>query len=92
MLWDLCAYLDRELSAERLVGVCAANEKAIGTLSPEHSHVVLALVVAAPLQVTKLAMRIRAGPLQSLKQGKIEQTFTTLGRLRVTYTVVREFV
>lgn len=68
MLWDLSAYLDRELSAERLVGICAANEKAIGALSAEYSYVVLALVVAAALQVAKLAVRLGAGPLQSLKQ------------------------
>lgn len=64
------AYLDRELSAERFVGIRAANEEAIGTLPAEHSYVVLALVVVAPLQVTKLAMRLGAGPLQSLKQAR----------------------
>lgn len=85
MLWDLSAYLDRELSAERLVGICAANEKAIGALSAEYSYVVLALVVAAALQVAKLAVRLGAGPLQSLKQVRSSKHYYQpgLGRLRV---------
>lgn len=90
MLWDLSgAYLDRELSAERLVGIRAANEEAIGALPAEHSHVVLALVVAAALQVAKLAMRLGAGPLQSLKQTRSSKHYH-LGWLRVR--VHREFV
>lgn len=62
------AYLDRELSADRLVGIGAANEKAIGPLSAKHPYVVLALVIVAALQVAKLPVRLGAGPLQSLKQ------------------------
>lgn len=93
MLSGLRAYLDRELSTERLVGIRAANEKAIGALSAENPHVVLALVRVAALQFAKLAVRLGAGPLQSLKQGKIEQTFTIAhldsGRLRVH--IRREF-
>lgn len=70
MLWRLRAYLDRELPAERLVGVRAANEEAIGALPAKYSQVVLALVVVAALQVAKLEMRLGAGPQQSLKQAR----------------------
>lgn len=91
MLSGLTAYLDRELSAERLVGIRAANEKTIGALSAEYPHVVLALVVAAALQVAKLAMRLGAGPLQSLKQARPSKHYHLgLGQLRVR--VHREFV
>jgi len=63
-------YLDRKLPAERLVRIRAANQEAIGTLPAKHPHIVLALVIAAALQVAKLPVRLGAGPLQSLKQDR----------------------
>jgi len=94
MFWNLWAYLDRELSAERFVGVCTANEKTIGALPAEYSHVVLALVVAAPLQVAKLAMRLGAGPLQSLEQARSSKYYYFGSRptLRHVHCEARKFV
>lgn len=77
------------MSAERLVGVCTTNEKAIGALPAEYSHVVLALIVAAPLQVAKLAMRLGAGPLQSLKRARSSKHYY-LGSQRTSRHVHRE--